>query len=607
VSVRVLPALSLTIAACTLASSASAQSAANVAVIINDASPASQQIGAHYVRARAIPDTNVFRVKTTTDDAIDRERYQSEIETPLADGLRRANLQDQILYVVLTKGIPLRVEGASGPEGTVASVDSELTLLYRRMTGREVPARGRLANPYFRGTADIASATPFTRRNYDIYLVTRLDAFTAEEAIALIDRGLNPSRDGRFVLDQRGGILSNPIGDRWLQEAHKRLLDLGHGDRVVLESTTSPARDLENVLGYHSWGSNDVENRVRRTTMRFVPGAVAALFVSTDARTFKEPPPEWKPTGDWDDRSTWFSGSPQSLVGDLIREGVTGVAGHVSEPFLQSTIRPEVLFPAYVSGFNLAESFYMAMPDLSWQTVVIGDPLCIVSTRVRVGDGDFDSSIDKETELPLHFSSRREAVMSATLKGVSSRAVRLYLKAEARFNRGDETGRRTALEEATTVAPDLAPAQLMLAMIYDAAGDFTQARQRYEQVIKLQPRNVVALNNLAYNLATHAKSLDRAVEVARRAVLLSPQDPMVIDTIAWIEHLRGDSLSAAKRFSAIGTRETVTSEVHLHAAIVFAAVGDLPSAATQLQLALKKNPALAANQDVQALQARVKR
>src|SRR5439155_1520651 len=39
------------------------------------------------------------------------------------------------------------------------------------------------------------------------------------------------------------------------------------------------------------------------------------------------------------------------------------------------TARPEILFPAYRAGFTLAESFYMALPHLSWQAVVVGDPL----------------------------------------------------------------------------------------------------------------------------------------------------------------------------------------------------------------------------------------
>ena len=40
------------------------------------------------------------------------------------------------------------------------------------------------------------------------------------------------------------------------------------------------------------------------------------------------------------------------------------------------TPRPDLLLPAYYSGRNLAESYYLAMRSLSWQNIVLGDPLC---------------------------------------------------------------------------------------------------------------------------------------------------------------------------------------------------------------------------------------
>src|SRR5262249_27489050 len=126
----------------------------------------------------------------------------------------------------------------------------------------------------------------------------------------------------------------------------------------------------ESVLGYYSWGSSDTARTVRHANVRFAPGSVGGEFVSTDARTFEEPPKDWTVN----DRV--FRGSQHSLIGDLIRDGLTGVAGYVAEPYLSGTVRPDVLFPAYVHGFNLVESFYLAMPSLSWTAVVVGDPLC---------------------------------------------------------------------------------------------------------------------------------------------------------------------------------------------------------------------------------------
>ena len=46
-------------------------------------------------------------------------------------------------------------------------------------------------------------AKPFTRRDYDLYLVTRLDGFTVDDVIGLIDRGSTAVKNGRIVLKRR--------------------------------------------------------------------------------------------------------------------------------------------------------------------------------------------------------------------------------------------------------------------------------------------------------------------------------------------------------------------------------------------------------------------
>ena len=66
----------------------------------------------------------------------------------------------------------------------------------------------------------------------------------------------------------------------------------------------------------------------------------------------------------------------QTLTADYIHEGATGCSGHVAEPYLFATPRPDLVLPAYFSGRNLAESFYLGIRGLSWQNIVIGDPLC---------------------------------------------------------------------------------------------------------------------------------------------------------------------------------------------------------------------------------------
>jgi hypothetical protein len=52
------------------------------------------------------------------------------------------------------------------------------------------------------------------------------------------------------------------------------------------------------------------------------------------------------------------------------------VKGYVSEPYIFALAHPQVLWDRYTSGYDLAESFYMASAVLGWKDVVIGDPLC---------------------------------------------------------------------------------------------------------------------------------------------------------------------------------------------------------------------------------------
>jgi uncharacterized protein (TIGR03790 family) len=577
---------------------ASGQSAENVAVVINQSSPASRTIGEHYVRTRRVPQANVIRLETATGETIERAAYIATIEQPIAAVLEREQLQDRILYIVLTKGIPLRISGTGGTEGTVSSVDSELTLLYRRMTGVSVPVRGPIDNPYYLGSRGVSEAKPFTHREHDIYLVTRLDAFTVNEAVALVDKAAAPSTEGRIVLDQQNKLF-NRAGEDWLEAAADRLAEQGHGARVILEKTASGARDVRPVLGYYSWGSNDPRNQVRRFDMGLAPGSLAAMFVSSDGRTFQEPPAAWTPSGDWTDRSGWFGGSPQSLIGDLIREGATGVAGHVTEPYLQSTIRPQILFPAYLAGRNLVESFYLAMPHLSWQTIVIGDPLCAPFASDAVSPASLDSGTDPATELPAFFAKRRLAI--AAQPGSAERAVALTLRAESRLARGDLAGARVALVESVQLAPQVAATHLQLALLDEKAGRHDQAIEGYRQVLKLNPRNAVALNNLAYRLAADGQSMSEAKLLAERALALAPGNATILDTLGWIEYLSGNHAAAVRVLSGAAKGAPDNAEIRLHAAFAHAAAGAVPAARVELEAALTLDPRQAEKEDVAAL------
>jgi uncharacterized protein (TIGR03790 family) len=581
---------------------AHAQSAENVLVVVNSTSAASETIGRHYVERRGVPQDNVCAIHTSTDESIERTVYYLEIEEPIWKCISAARAQDRILYIVLTKDVPIRIRGTGGRTGTGSSVDSELTLLYRRRTDQAAPVAGYVPNPYFADATPIAAIKPFTHESYDIYLVTRLDGYTIEDALALVDRADKatarvPEADGRFVLDERASWVDSG-GNAWLRAAAARLRTLVVGDRVVLDESARVLTNEAHVLGYYSWGSNDPAIRIRHFEMDFVPGALAGMFVSTDARTFKEPPPGWTPS-DTVKPGSVFGGSAQSLAGDLIREGVTGVAGHVDEPYLDATIRPDILFPAYVTGRNLAESYYAAMPYLSWQTIVIGDPLCAPFPHTALTTRALDSGLDTATELPTYFARRRLSHMSPM---VNRDAAAAYVRAEARTARRDTAGARQALEAAVAADAHFTEARLALATADDRDDQFDRAISQYRAIVSYSPNDVVALNNLAYDLAVHRNEPQEALPIAERACGIAKDNPVLLDTLGWIQHLLKHNTEAAATMRHALSGGFANVEMVWHAAAIYAANNDLTRAASALKVALKANPGLADLDEIKTLQ-----
>jgi len=359
--------LAIALAGCCAAAEIPVQSPGTILLVVNDNSPLSREIGEYYAHRRGVPSSNICHLKSSSGEEISREEYDRQIAGPIGIFLRKQQLQESIYYIVTTAGVPLKIAGGGeGMKTDAASVDSELTLLYSDLnTGKPHRIEGPIPNPFF-GKRDRA----FSRPAYPIYLVTRLAAYDFDGVKGMIDRCFAASNRGKFVLDLRGA--DDEQGNDWLRNAAILLPK----DRVVLEETTEPVYGQTDVIGYASWGSNDRHRERRFPGFHWLPGGIVTEYVSSDGRTFTKPPDNWTPSMDWIHTAAWFAGSPQSMLADYILEGASGGSGHVYEPYLHMTPRPDLLLPAYYSGRNLAESYYLAIPGLSWQNIVVGDPLC---------------------------------------------------------------------------------------------------------------------------------------------------------------------------------------------------------------------------------------
>ena len=66
----------------------------------------------------------------------------------------------------------------------------------------------------------------------------------------------------------------------------------------------------------------------------------------------------------------------------------------------------------------------------------------------------------------------------------------------------------------------------------------------YEIAMYLWPKNMTAINNYAYGMATHGGDLSRAEKMSATTIQAEPNNSVFLDTYAWILHLKGQDILA---------------------------------------------------------------
>ena len=132
-------------------------------------------------------------------------------------------------------------------------------------------------------------------------------------------------------------------------------LSASHGFRSVLNDQTQTGhmiREAPNALWAWGWYSGTVTNDV----YQFVEGAVGAQLTSYTADGIRVPRP-----GAW--------------VELWLRRGITATWGATGEPTVEGYAKGDNFFAHFWTGYNFAESSYLAAPALNHMMVFVGDPL----------------------------------------------------------------------------------------------------------------------------------------------------------------------------------------------------------------------------------------
>jgi Flp pilus assembly protein TadD len=93
-------------------------------------------------------------------------------------------------------------------------------------------------------------------------------------------------------------------------------------------------------------------------------------------------------------------------------------------------------------------------------------------------------------------------------------------------------------------------------------GSIILAEKDFRQILKEKKNDVDALNALGYMLITHTTRLEEAKTYIEKAYSLEPNDPVILDSIGWLNYKRKDFISAeqflSKSYQSIKNPEVAT-------------------------------------------------
>ena len=441
----------------------------NVVVVANRNDPESIHLGKYYLEKREIPPENLLLLSAPTTETISWPTFIREIFNPLlaqlvergwidaitsdlTDSLGRrryAVSSHKIRFLVLCRGMPLRINNYPDFLDQKAlrnipkelhtnrgSVDAELAMIAMPA----YPVAGFVGNPLFK------NEKPSLLEEQNVVKVARLDGPSINDAQGLIDNAILAEKHGlmgRAYIDENS---KHPMGARWLRAIGAEIEALGYDLQVEKTNQTfSRVSRFDAPALYFGWYHGNVNGPFINPVFRFATGAIAVHIHSFSAATLRDSEKHW--------------------CGPLVARGAAATLGNVFEPFLHFSHHLDAFFHALARGETLGDAAYYALPALSWQAVLIGDPLY------------------KPFRVPV-----QEQINSTSLDTLAYRQYAHIRQMRMLLRKGDTEGAITAGRSGFRSSPGLALGW-EIARIYDSRGQtdkaarnllFMQHRPRFE-------------------------------------------------------------------------------------------------------------------------------
>lgn len=378
-----------------------------VVVVANRFVEESVDLAHYYMKQRGIPKENLIRIDTTEKESCSREDYDEDIAGPVRKFLQKRENPEAIRCLVTLYGVPLKVgppgltktekkelEGLKAEQVSLreklkkvveqqgaedkgtrellnsidgrikafnkndqgAAVDSELALLL----AEDYDLKQWIPNPFFLGFQN--QFLPVKKK--DVLFVSRLDGPSEkivkriiDDSIASETAGLSGTAyfDARWPKSEKKELQGTAFYDNSLHLTAERLRLLKPLLPVVVndKSELFKAGQAPGAALYCGWYS--LANYVDAFDWR--PGAIGYHIASQECQTLRP-------------------GSSNVWCKRMLEDGVAATIGPVAEPYVQAFPVPEAFFGALIDGsYTLVEAYFLSLPYLSWQMVLVGDPL----------------------------------------------------------------------------------------------------------------------------------------------------------------------------------------------------------------------------------------
>ncbi len=322
----------------------------NVAVVINQNSSNSIQLGNYYCEKRAVPPQNVLRINWTGSVvAWTDAEFNAFLLAPLLEMLTNRKLNGQVDFVLLSMDIPYRVTSGNGENSTT----SALFYGYKTNDCPACPYPGCTLPAYtqnaYAASEGIFRQSPPVSATSNAWLVMMLTSSNLAQAKALVDRGVAAdfSRPTQQVSLAKSDDVNRNVRYALFDNALFNI-QLG-GVMNVARTNGNNTFGLGTMLGYANgymvfpiYGS-------------FAPGAMADSLTSFGGQIFED------------------SGHTDAL--DFLNAGATASYGTVVEPCAFLEKFPSTMNYFYQArGFSVAEAYYQSLSN-PYQGILVGEPL----------------------------------------------------------------------------------------------------------------------------------------------------------------------------------------------------------------------------------------